>query len=217
MASGIFWYFVNSFSYYEKRIDYSKQITDYKETEAALAWLEEQEREPVAVMANYKNELNKYITTLTKHYVLFSDSGVLHLLSGKEAEERYLLNGVMNNLSLKDIENDYRLFAGNGNAVHPYKTHNRKVKICKILHLDLFNYDCGQLTDAVSFKGEKYFMDLFNQYQKEIISNISQELKKFNISYILLNRESASDPDMTKINNIKEVYRNKNILIYKIL
>ena len=133
MASGIFWYFVNSFSYYEKRIDYSKQITDYKETEAALAWLEEQEREPVAVMANYKNELNKYITTLTKHYVLFSDSGVLHLLSGKEAEERYLLNGVMNNLSLKDIENDYRLFAGNGNAVHPYKTHNRKVKIIYLL------------------------------------------------------------------------------------
>jgi len=207
----------SSFSYFQERVDYSGQIDNYKQIEAALGWLEEQEREPVAVMADYRSDANRYITTLTKHYVLFSDSGVLHLLSDKEAEERYLLNGAINNLSLKDIENDYHLFAGNGNATHPYKTYNRQVKICKILRLDLFNYNCGQLTDAISFKGEKYFIDLFNQYQKEIVPNINQELKKFNVSYILIDKEDIVNLGLLKIKNIREVYQNKNWLIYKIL
>lgn len=218
VVGGIFGYLANSsFYYFQKRVDYSKQIDDYKQIQAALSWLEKQERKPVVVMANYKGEVNRYITTLTKHYVLFSDSGVLHLLSNKEAEERYLLNSAINDLSLKDIENDYRLFAGNGNATHPYKTYNRKVKICKILRLDLFNYDCGQLTDAISFKGEKYFIDLFDQYQKEVVPNISQELKKFNVSYMLIDKDNIANLDLLKIINIKEVYQNQNFLIYKVL
>lgn len=207
----------SSFSSFQERIDYSEQISNYKQTQAALKWLEEQEPEPVVIMANYKSEANRYITTLTKHYVLFADGGVLHLLSNKEAEERYLLNGALVNLSLKDIENEYNLFAGNGNAVHPYKTFNRKVKICKILRLDLLNYDCGQLTDAISFKGEKYFVDLYNQYQKEILPNLNQELKKFNISYILIDKAQAADFNLLKLNNLKEVYQNQKFLIYKIL
>lgn len=205
------------FYYFQQRVDYSGQIGDYKQIQTALAWLDEQESKPVAVMASYKGEINKYITTLTRHYVLFADSGVLHLLSDQEAAERFLLNGAIDNLSLMDIENGYRLFAGNGNATHPYKLHNRKVKICKILRLDLLNYDCGQeAADGVSFKGEKYFVDLFDRYQKEILPNISQELKKFDISYILLDKRNTSNLDLIKINNIKEVYQNDKVLIYKI-
>ena len=168
-------------------------------------------------MADYKGQSNRYATALTKHYVLFADSGVLHLLSNKEAEERYLLNSAIDNLSLKDIKDDYQLFAGNGNATHPYKTHNRQVKICKILHLDLFHYDCGQeTTDAVSFKGEKYFVDLFNQYQKEIIPDVNRLLKKFNVSYILIEETVIPNIDMTKFSNINIVYQDRGFVIYKI-
>lgn len=218
LAGGVFSYLAESFFHeVQKRIDYSKQISDYKQIQAALAWLDNQEREPVAVMADYKSGLNRYVTTLTKHYILFSDAGALHLLSDKEAEERFLLNSALKGLSLQSVENDYRLFAGNGNATHPYKLHNRKVKVCKILRLDLLNFDCGQLTDAVSFKGEQYFIGLFERYQKEIVPNLSQELKKFNISYILLDKTETLSPDIIKIKNIKEVYQNSRVLIYKVL
>ncbi|MEK7160956.1 MAG: hypothetical protein AAB724_02930 [Patescibacteria group bacterium] len=104
VVGGMFSYLADSaFSYFQKRIDYSKQIDDYKQIQVALDWLDKQESSPVVVMADYKGQSNRYATALTKHYVLFADSGVLHLLSNKEAEERYLLISAIDNMSLKDI------------------------------------------------------------------------------------------------------------------
>ena len=196
--------------------EYSSQLESDKQIHSALAWLEKEEAKPVVVMADYKSEMNKDIPILTKHYVLFSAAGILHLLSDEEAEERYLLNGVINNISLNDIKNDYPLFAGNGNAVHPYKTHNRRVKICKIFYLNMLNYDCGRLTDAVSFKGESYFSGLYDQYRKEITPNIYQELKKFKVLYILIDKADIMNLGVLE-NRIKEVYQNQKFIIYKVL
>ncbi|MFH1522349.1 MAG: hypothetical protein ABIE43_00845 [Patescibacteria group bacterium] len=217
VAGGAYGYLADSsFYYFQTRIDYSKQIDEYKQIQMVLGWLDKQERVPVVIMASHRSEFNRYVTTLTKHYVLFSDAGVLHLLSNKEAEERFLLNSTINRLSLKDIENDYQLFAGNGNALHPYKTHNRQVKICKILHLDLLNFNCGQeVVDEVSFKGEKYFADLFDRYQTEIIPNASRLLKKFNVSYILIDKIVDSNIVITGFSNINVAYQNQRFIVYK--
>jgi hypothetical protein len=102
--------------------------------------------------------------------------------------------------------------------VHRFKTHNRQVKICQILHLNLFNYDCAQeVADATSFKGKQYFIDLYNQYKNEITPNINRELKKFNISYILVDKANNPSIDAARITGLNIVYQDKDFIIYKIL
>ena len=201
---------------------YSKELNkDFihsQEYATPLNWLENNEPEPKVVwVIPHTAQINAYLTFLTKHYSLYTASGVNSLVSSKEIEERYLTSKYFDNLKQIDLENDYITYAGVGNAIHEYKTHNRKVKICKILHLDLFNYDCGRITDAISLKGNKYFSGLFNQYQNDIRPNINQQLKKFHVSYILVDKVNAWPLDMEKINNVKIVFQNGDFLIYKIL
>jgi len=197
---------------------FSRSTSEEQDFLQPLNWLENNELEQKVVwVIPYNSPINNYLNILTKHYSLYTVSGENYLVSQKEIEERYLTSRYFDNLKQVDIENNYWDYGGVGKAVHQYKTHNRKVKICKILHLNLLNYDCGQLTDAISYKGKEYFSGLYSQYQKEIVPNINQELKKFNVSYILLDRESAANFDLLKIKNIKKVYQDQNFLIYKIL
>lgn len=217
LAFGIFGYIKDSSLYYIfHRDNYDLQIKNFDELESSLKWLDSNEPNPVVVMADYNADTNKFVTILTKHYVLFSDSGVLSLLSDNEATERYLLNGVINNISVTDIQNDYRLYAGNGHALHEYKTHNRNVRICQMLRLYSFGYDCGKIEDKVSFAGEAYFNNLYTQYKNEIIPNLTQEMKKFKVEYILLDNNKSLNPNLKKIKTIKEVYRNSSYVVYKV-
>ena len=200
---------------------YSKELnSDFihsQEYAAPSNWLENNEKEQKVVWVIPDTaQINSYLTFLTKHYSLYVPGGVNSLASDKEVEERYLTSRYFDNLNQIDLENDFISYAGVGSAVHEYKVHNRKVKICKILHLDLLNYNCGQITDAISLRGHKYFNDLFNQYKDDIQPNINQQLKKFHVSYILIDKENNSPSDMKKINNIKIVFQNEKFIIYKI-
>lgn len=198
---------------YSKELN--SEVIQSQEYAAPLNWLENNEKEQKVVwVIPSATEINNYVTCLTKHYSLYAAGGVNFLVSAKEIEERYLTSRYFANLTPVDLENDYRAYAG-VRAVHEYKTHNRKVKICKILRLDLFNYDCGQITDAISLRGYKYFNDLFQQYQNDIQPNINQQLKKFHVSYILIDKEKAGQLDIEKINNIKTVFQNEKFIIYK--
>jgi len=144
-------------------------------------------------------------------------SGENYLVSQKEVEERYLTSNYFSNFSLTDIADALWEYGGVGNAVHQYKTHNREVKFCRILRLNLFGYDCGQeAVSAAAFKGPQYFIDLYNQYQNEIKPNIDRQLKKFNVSYILVDKANSPDADLGKIGNINPVYQDKGFVIYKI-
>ena len=58
--------------------------------------------------------------------------------------------------------------------------------------------------------------DLFNQYQKEIIPDVNRLLKKFNVSYILIEETVIPNIDMTKFSNINIVYQDRGFVIYKI-
>ncbi len=155
-----------------------------------LAWLDEHVKEQSVIWADPNAILNSYITIMTKHYVLFSAGGELHLVSNKEVEDRYLVARYFA-LTEADLEDDYWAYGGVGNAVHQWKTHNREVAVCNMLHLDRFGRPCGVMTDRVSWKGKSYFADLYARFEEEIRPNIVAELAKYHVSYIM--RDSETD------------------------
>jgi hypothetical protein len=209
----------NFFLFYISRIGNQQANITAQNYSGVLGWLENNEKEQKVIwVIPYSSSINNYLTVLTKHYSLFAASGENYLVSQKEVEERYLTVNYFNNLSQGNIENAFRDYGGTGNAVHRFKTHNRQVKICQILHLNLFNYDCAQeVADATSFKGKQYFIDLYNQYKNEITPNINRELKKFNISYILVDKANNPSIDAARITGLNIVYQDKDFIIYKIL
>lgn len=181
---------------------------------APLLWLKENIKESTVIWAEPNAPLHGYIVMATQHYILFAGGGGIHLVSGEELEERYLVSHYFA-LTRDDLVADYQAYAGVGNAYHGWKTHNRKVKICRILRLDHFGYQCGELTDRESFKGKAYFDGLYTRYQNEIKPNIVSELRKYHVSYIV--RDSETDrpefhPEL--IEGTKLVYSDGRFFIY---
>ncbi|MCR4334658.1 MAG: hypothetical protein NUV47_02940 [Patescibacteria group bacterium] len=209
-------YFNNYFIYFSVTDELKSQSLILQRYAPPLNWLEKNVNEQSVVWTD-STYLIRYVPIMTKHYLLFTPgTSHLHLLSDKELEERYLVYSYFNDLSLEDIKERYRDFAGVGNAVHQYKTYNRKVTLCKILKFDFWGINCGELTDNVSFKGEAYFTDLYNWYSNDIKNNISFELKKYNVSYAVKDKEFDSPfrPD-TLPRSIK-VYENEDFIVYKL-
>ena len=101
-------------------------------------------------------------------------------------------------------------------AIHEYKTYNRKVKFCRILLLHKLGVNCGEETNAVSFKGEKYFVDLYNQYKNDIKPNIKEKLKKFNVSYIVKDKNEGKMLMPEEILGTELVWKNDRFEIYTI-
>jgi len=192
-----------------------QSIEDGRRPSAVLSWLESREKKPVVIWINGDLPIEGYITAATRHYVLFSNGGILQLVSSEEVEERYLVSNYFNKLSLDDIKNDFKLYAGSGNAVHPYKIHNRKVVLCRFFRLDKFGYNCGDKTDALTLKGEKYFTDLYDKYTKEIVPNIGYYLKKYHVAYFIKDRRVDKNIYAEKI-GMERVYYDDNFEVYKI-
>jgi len=194
-----------------------QNIEDSERPNAVLSWLESREKNPVVIWIDddSKSAIEGYITAATKHYVLFNLGGALHLVSSKEVEERYLVSNYFNQLSLVDIKNDFNQYAGAANAVHLYKTHNRKVTLCRFFQLDKFGYNCGEKTDAISLKGEKYFTDLYEKYTKEILPHIGGYLKKYNVAYFIKDRRVNKNIEVGKI-ALDLVSSDDNFEVYKI-
>lgn len=169
------------------------------------------------VVWTLNQNIEAYIPILTHNYLLFSGSAVLQLMPSTEIEERYLVSNYFNNLTLQDIERDFGLYAGAGVAIHQYKTHNREVRVCQILHLEKLGYSCGKIETDVFFKGEDYFINLYNKYINEIKPNIKEYLKKYEVSYILLNKKiDQLELPLTSLPDLNRVYQDDRFEIYKI-
>ena len=181
---------------------------------APLNWLNINIPKESVVWSN--GDIGEYIPIQTTDFQLFNPAGGLHLVSNKEIEERYLISHYFDNLSVSDIERDFRVYAGVGNSIHQYKTHNRRVKICILLYLKVFGVNCGEQTDAVSFKGEKYFADLYNQYKNDIYPNIISELRKYNVTYIIKDNKMGGIFYPEKIPHTKLLWNNDRFFIYSI-
>ena len=159
--------------------------------------------------------IGPYIPINTRDFELFDNDGELQLLSSKELEERYLVSQYFNNLTTADIERDFRAYAGVGNAVHQYKTHNRTVTLCRIF-LSHVGVTCGNITDPISLKGVNYFVNLHTEYTQNIRPNILPELKKFHVTYIIKDKihDVSWAPD--KIPGTKLLWSNERFEIYSI-
>lgn len=165
-------------------------------------WLEDNEKEPVVILTGLFSSAGVDIPVFTKHYVLFASNGSLHLVSSREVEDRYLIaNYFFYPLTLQKIEEDFAasVYSGLGNAVHQYKTYNRKVKLCRLFQLPRFGVSCGELQTAISFRGKPYFENLYRRYADEISPRILEKLREYHVKYILL--------DMTRDN--KEYFKNQ--------
>jgi hypothetical protein len=206
--------------YFSPRAISKSLITDIKEIQAfaaPLEWLNKNEIEPKVIWAD-NNEFSKYVTILTKHYVLYDGNGTIHLLPSSELEERYLTAHYFDNLSLADIKQDIGSYGGVGNEFHQYKAHNRYVRFCRLLRLDLWGRNCGQMEDAYSFKGEAYFQNLFNRYHQEIKPFLKEKLDKFHVTYMIKDANYSSGFQPEKIAGAALVYRSpdQRFLIYKL-
>lgn len=206
-------------SYFSQQGGVNRLVEETFFYDAPLRWLENNITEPSVVMANTHDPMLAYISEYTKHYVLFSNGGILHLVSNNEIEERYLVSRYFDNMTEQQIEQDFQMYAGVGNAVHQHKTHNREVKLCNLVRLNLFGVNCGVEMDAVTFRGKKYFDDLFSRYNL-YKTTINDELKKFHVAYILENKKLDAEQsiryDMRNIANVTKVYEDAHFSIYKI-
>jgi hypothetical protein len=192
----------------------SSRLRDVQDIVKPLNWLKNNVETPSVIWADPNGAVNQYITMMTPHYVLYSAGGELQLVSDKELEERYLVTHYFA-LTEADLENDYVAYGGAGNAFHQWKTVNRKVRLCKMLHFDHFGYDCGQLVDLISWKGKSYFEGLYKKYLAEVQPNINVELKKYHVTYII--HDAVTDTRVfnpQQITGTKLVYDDGRFSIY---
>lgn len=184
--------------------------------EKPLAWLDENIQDQSVIWADPQGLLNGYITMLTKHYTLFRAAGAIHLVSGKEVEERYLVANYFN-LSTDLLERDYQAYAGVGNAHHKSNTYNREVKLCRLLHLERFMGPCGVEKSPVQYRSESYFKGLYDQYVHSIKPNIKAELEKYQVRYIIHDVLTDSPQfDPSKIPGAKLIHTDGRFSIYKL-
>ena len=153
-----------------------------------LLWLDAHATSSAVVWADPDGMVNKYIAMQTKHYPLFHMGGILHILSDTEAADRYIVAHYFG-LTRAQLVRDHHRYAGVGNAIHPYKTHNRTVRMCEWLHLPWFGYSCGIITDHETFVGPAYFDALFMQYQ-DMIPQIEHKLEEYNVSYAITDSQT---------------------------
>ncbi|OGF14638.1 hypothetical protein A3I35_02040 [Candidatus Falkowbacteria bacterium RIFCSPLOWO2_02_FULL_45_15] len=187
VSAGVLLYAREGFSLVTMVRENRQTVVERQFYAAPLNWLEEQRNESVVIWTLGTDDINNYIPILTKHYVLFAPSGSDYLFPDTEQVQRYLTSHYFDDLTQADIEADFWSYAGVANAVHQYKVYNRRVRVCRLLFLDKLGYNCGELVaNAVTFRGENFFSNLYQQYTQEIKPNISEKLRQYHVSYVLV-------------------------------
>jgi hypothetical protein len=157
-----------------------------------LAWLGSHTPPGSIIFAD--DQFSYYVPVMTHDFVQFQPDAGLYLMSDGEVADRYLASRMFDALSLTNIENDYRLYGGVGNAIHAYKTENRRRQLTCLLTL---KRNCAESTTAVSYRGESYFEGLYSSYQS-ILKNPQAELDRYGVNYIVI--DSENDPPFTTEN-----------------
>jgi hypothetical protein len=170
----------------------SEELERYGGLIVPMTWLRENVHESSVIWADPDGLLNNLIPTFTQHYVLFEPKGVLQLLPDSEIEERYLLAHYFK-LDKEELIREYVQYAGTGNAVHAHKTHNKRVKICRLLRLDsILGRECGEEKDVVTYRGREYFDTLSSFHEKNVVGNVQEMLKKYSVTYVISDVETDS-------------------------
>lgn len=192
------------------------QMRDIQKFNAPLTWLRENVKTPSVIWSDPNGIFHHYVAMSTPHYVLFQKGGGLHIVSDREMEDRYLTSHYFS-LTKDELIEDYQMYGGTGNAVHLYKTHNRKVRVCRLFQLDRLGYECGELTDMVTFKGRAYFDDLYERFLVEIRPNIDAKLVEYHVGYIVFdNATNSEDFKPEELPHTEKVYDDGRFSIYSL-
>ncbi len=193
-------------------------MTRAQEYIPAYKWLDAAESEPQVIWVDPHSTLSGTLPIYTKHYVLFSGVGVLQLASNDELKERYLLANTLSEpqITVSSIAKDSGNFAGVSKAHHLANTHNRGVKLCRIFHLSMLGYVCGELTNSVTMN-TPMAVDMYRAYQDTIMKNLPGMVVKYHVSYIMKDKELDTAFHPEKLSSITKVYEDSRFVIYKVL
>ncbi len=175
-----------------------------------LSWLDKNVLNESVVWAN--ESISRYVPIMTKHYVLFNQSAVLHNVSSKELEDRYLLSKSFSNVGIEDLKNDFPLYVGAGAGKLKPLSENQKVTFCKIKRFLNLAKECPQMVDPTTLIGEKYFIDLKNRFEV-IEKNQKYFIKQFNVQYLIIEKE-RDEFDISALKNRKVLYEDEKFIIY---
>jgi len=127
------------------------------------------------------NDLNSYIPTLTKQYVLYNRHGAYFLLSDDEYQERFLLYHALDKLTFDDFIGSTVNF-GLG-PTELAKTSMLQHRLCLFFRAE---------EDCLPARSERSFLDMatlkkkFDTLYPSLIQNIDKEYAKYHVSYIIL-------------------------------
>ncbi len=192
-----------------------KVLEDWRDAQMfkkPLEWIDDKEKDPVVIWTEPVNRLNSYVAMLSRHYSLFNMGGILHIVSDEESTERFMVAHYFD-LTEDILKKDFKIYAGTGNAIHPYMTHNRKTKICRAT-FGRFWAICGEEKDAVSFTGQEYFERLYEKFNNEIKPDIDKYLLKYNVSYALRDKIAGTDFQPGELEGWIKVYDDGRFEIY---
>lgn len=203
---------LGTFLHPKERMAYALQAQEYI---PALKWIDTQESKPVVIWVSPNSTLASVLPIFTKHYLLFANPGILHLMSDDEVQERYLVAAALENPTAESINKGVRDFGGVAYTFHIVNTHNREVKMCRIFRLYLFGHDCGSPTDSVALNAP-LVKRMLDRYEMLIKPNIEEELLKFHVSYIMKDKEQDTAFHPEALKNIEHVYEDQRFVIYKL-
>lgn len=156
------------------------------------AWLNQNEKNPVVVWSDFRDQQTILLPIYTKHFTLYAYWGMFALVPEGEIRERYLISQYFNNPTVEDLKNDFSNYVGRQDAFHKAKTIERGIKICRILYFWDTHKDCGTPPTSQELLGDTFFTDLENKFQNDIKPNIKAYLKKYHVAYIL--KDKILDP-----------------------
>ena len=179
-----------------------------------LVWLQDNEKNPVVVWSN-----PSYITTLlptyTRHFTLNTYWGKLELVPEGEIHERYLITQYFDNPTVSDLKNDMESYLGRQDTAHIAKTIERGIKICRILFFWDTTKDCGIPPTPQQLLGEKFFTDLEKKFRTDVKPNIKAYLKKYHVSYILMDK-TLDSPYRPETLGAVRAYADDRFELYKL-
>ncbi len=209
---GIYVLFVISFFMFQLRVwtNVNGGLLDNEVYYAPLEWLKDNTPEDSVILAN--DNFSSYVPVMTHNYVLFHPNALLQIDKDENIKNRYLASRIFENLNREDIKRDMRKYAGAGYTAHRHMVHNRSVRLCQILHLNLLGKDCGQFETQYTLVGEKYFSDMeeqFGVFKKDKLKT----LKNYNVSYVVFDKLKD---DWFLPKGLKPVWTNGRFEIYEV-
>ncbi len=159
-------------------------VRELQTVRGPIDWLQANAPTPSVIWTDPASPILDQITILTRHYVLFSNPGILHLLSDDEVQERYLISQYGTKVTTSTLLTDHHVYAGAG-AIHLFNTHNRGVRLCQILHVNVLGTNCGRIETEAESVPPNYFTDLEHHYTDTIVPQIREELAKYHVAYYI--------------------------------